>query len=163
MTARWIPHPVLALALLAIWLLLNQSLSPGHLLMGALVAIVATYGMVALRPEKPRILSWRALAKLAGIVAFDIMRSNIAVGRIILVPRSSRVSGFVRIRLEMRNHYGLAALACIITATPGTIWVQLDRGSGMLIIHVLDLIDDEEWVQLIKGRYEALLIEVFGS
>lgn len=163
MTSRWIPHPVLALALLAIWLLLNQSLSPGHLLMGALVAIVATYGMVALRPEKPRIHSWRALARLAGIVAFDITRSNIAVARIILFPQASRVSGFVRIELAMRNHHGLAALACIITATPGTIWVQLDRGSGMLVIHVLDLIDDEEWVRLIKGRYEALLMEVFGS
>ena len=163
MTWRWIPHPVLALALLAIWLLLNQSLSPGHLLLGALVAIVATYGMVALRPEKPGIRSWRALARLAGIVAVDIARSNIAVGRIILFPRASRVSGFVRMQLAMRNQYGLAALACIITATPGTIWVQFDRGSGMLVIHALDLIDDEAWVQLIKGRYEALLIEVFGS
>jgi multicomponent K+:H+ antiporter subunit E len=29
------------------------------------------------------------------------------------------------------------------------------------MIHVLDLIDEGEWVQTIKGRYERLLLEIF--
>ena len=33
--------------------------------------------------------------------------------------------------------------------------------SGVLLIHVLDLVDKDEWVALIKNRYEALLMEIF--
>jgi multicomponent K+:H+ antiporter subunit E len=29
------------------------------------------------------------------------------------------------------------------------------------MIHVLDLIDESEWVDTIKGRYERLLLEIF--
>ena len=29
------------------------------------------------------------------------------------------------------------------------------------MIHVLDLIDESEWVRTIKGRYERLLLEIF--
>lgn len=162
MTRRLIPYPLLALSLLILWLLLVQSLAPAHFLLGGGVAILATHAMAALRPEQARVRSWRAVARLVRVVAADIARSNIAVGRIILSGRKSRVSGFVRLPVDMRNIYGLAALAIIITATPGTIWVQFNRASGALLIHVLDLVDEEDWIRLIKDRYETLLIEIFG-
>ena len=60
----------------------------------------------------------------------------------------------------MRNPYGLAALACIITATPGTIWVEYESAHNSLLIHVLDLIDEEEWIRIIKQRYESHLMEI---
>ena len=57
--------------------------------------------------------------------------------------------------------YGLAALACIITATPGTLWVEYDSADNTMLLHVLDLIDEEEWVRIIKDRYETRLMEIF--
>ena len=65
------------------------------------------------------------------------------------------------IPLDLRDPYGLAVLACIITSTPGTLWVSFDAGEGMLTIHVLDLIDENDWIRTIKGRYERLLLEIF--
>ena len=38
---------------------------------------------------------------------------------------------------------------------------RYDPDSGILLIHVLDLVDKDEWVALIKNRYEALLMEIF--
>ena len=70
-------------------------------------------------------------------------------------------SGFVRVPIDLKDSYGLATLACIITATPGTLWVAFDETGRMLTIHVLDLIDEEQWVRTIKGRYERLLLEIF--
>jgi multicomponent K+:H+ antiporter subunit E len=160
---RWIPHPFLAAALLAMWLLLNQSLSPGQIVLGAAVAVLASLALAALRPEPVRSVSVRPVLKLAGIVLADIVRSNLAVARIVLFPTTKRVSGFVRLPLELRNIHGLTLLAIIITATPGTLWVQLDRSRGILLVHVLDLVDEEAWIRLIKSRYEALLLEIFGS
>jgi multicomponent K+:H+ antiporter subunit E len=29
------------------------------------------------------------------------------------------------------------------------------------MIHVLDLVDENEWIRTIKGRYERLLLEIF--
>jgi multicomponent K+:H+ antiporter subunit E len=72
-----------------------------------------------------------------------------------------RVSGFVRIPLELRDRYGLATLAIILTATPGTLWVQFDAATGTLLLHVFDLLDEEEWRHLVKDRYERRLKEIF--
>jgi multicomponent K+:H+ antiporter subunit E len=102
------------------------------------------------------------MIRLAGLVLADIVRSNIAVASIILGPGKRRErSGFVDIPLELRDPYGLATLACIITATPGTLWVSFDSATGVVMIHVLDLIDESEWVRIVKHRYERLLREIF--
>ena len=158
---RLVPHPLLAAALLAMWLLLNQSLSPAQFALGAGIALVASHGLAALRPRPVAFVSVRPMLRLAGIVAADIARSNLAVARIVLFRRKP-VSGFVRLPLDLKNIHGLAMLALIITATPGTLWVQLDRANGILLVHVLDLVDEEGWIRLIKGRYETLLLEIFG-
>ncbi len=99
---------------------------------------------------------------LAGTVALDILRSNIAVTSIILQGRRRRrVSGFVAIPLDLRDRTGLAVLACIVTSTPGTAWVEYAPDNGVLLIHVLDLVEKEEWIALIKNRYESMLMEIF--
>jgi multicomponent K+:H+ antiporter subunit E len=89
------------------------------------------------------------------------VRSNFAVAAIVLFRRRERVSGFVHLPLDLSNRHGLAVLALIITATPGTMWVEFDRRRSVLLVHVLDLVDESEWIRLIKGRYEELLLEIF--
>jgi len=159
---RWLAFPLLTLCLLAMWLLLVQSVAPGSILMGVLVALVATRLFTVLRPEPVKYRLTSAVVRLAGIVLYDIIRSNIAVARIILTGRTDRgMSGFIRIPIDMRSRHGLALLAVIITATPGTLWVQFDSARGSLLIHVLDLVDEEQWIALIKNRYEKLLMEIF--
>ena len=63
----------------------------------------------------------------------------------------------------MRDPYGLAVLACIITSTPGTIWVNFNSAKGTLMIHVLDLIDERVWIDTIKNRYERPLLEILNE
>jgi multicomponent K+:H+ antiporter subunit E len=75
--------------------------------------------------------------------------------------RRKHVPGFVAIPLDLRDRNGLAVLACIVTSTPGTAWVEYAADSGVLVIHVLDLVSEEEWVDLIKNRYESMLMEIF--
>ncbi|ABE61856.1 multisubunit potassium/proton antiporter, PhaE subunit [Nitrobacter hamburgensis X14] len=159
---RLLPFPIVSASLLAFWLLLNQTLSPGHILLGSAVALIGGWGLAALRPPKAHPRRPGAIVRLAAVVFADIVRSNIAVARIILGPkRSERTPGFVEIPLELRDPYGLAALACIITSTPGTLWVDFNEASGILTIHVLDLVDKAEWVRTIKTRYERRLMEIF--
>ena len=158
---RLIPHPLLAFALLILWLLLTQSLSPGKILLGALASLIATHGYAALRPDPAPRIRLRPMLKLARLVFVDVMRSNIAVAAIVVSRRRDRVADFIRVPIALKNRQALAMLALIITATPGTLWVNFDRRRGILLLHVLDLVDEEQWVRLIKDRYESLLMEIF--
>jgi multicomponent K+:H+ antiporter subunit E len=150
-------------ALLALWLILNESLAPGHLLLGAALALggVAVYNR--LQPAAGRVRNRPGAAlSLLGLVFADIVRSNLAVARIVLgLGASRRVAGFLSLPLELRHPGGLAVIACIITATPGTSWVRYDSAANALTIHVLDLVDADDWVRLFKQRYERRLLEIF--
>lgn len=161
--ARLVPFPILSLGLLALWLLLNQSVNTGHILLGSIVAIGGGLAFAALHPPKARIRRLRPAVRLTGLVLVDIIRSNVAVTKIILqrgVGRR-RTSGFLSIPLDLQDRYGLAILAAIITSTPGTLWVDFNSAKSILTLHVLDLIDEEIWVDTIKRRYERLLMEIF--
>ena len=159
---RWLPYPMMAATLLGVWLLLNESVAPGTIILGgvlslATVATLSTLDLPAGRFRRPR-----AALSLLLLVLVDIVRSNIAVAKIILRPgKGGRVSGFLRIPLDLRAPYGLATLACILTATPGTVWVAYDRSRNTILLHILDLVDEQEWVDLIKRRYETRLMELF--
>lgn len=158
---RWLPYPVLSGLLLVIWLLFNQSLAPGTFLLGALFGIVLGKVFGLLRPPKAQLRNWLLLLPLFMRVTFDIVKSNIAVARIILRLASRPASGFVAVPLTLTDPYGLAVLACIITSTPGTIWVSHDAGSRVLLIHVLNLVDEQASIDAIRQRYEAPLLEIF--
>ena len=153
----------LFLALLALWLVLNESFAPGHWLLGAVLALGSVAVYSRLQPAANRVRN-RPLAavQLLALVLADIVRSNVAVARIVLgLGASKRTAGFLSLPLELRHPGGLAVVACIITATPGTSWVRYDRATGVVTIHVLDLVDEQAWIRLFKQRYERRLLEIF--
>lgn len=155
--------PVAGAGLLLFWLLLNQSLSLGQIVIGSFAAIAGGWALTTLGSPEGRMRRPSAMLRLSGLVLADIVRSNIAVARIVLgFGTRERRSGFVDIPIDLRNPYGLAMLACIITSTPGTLWVNFDERSGKLTIHVLDLLDDSDWPGTIKNRYERLLLAIFA-
>ncbi|QJR14811.1 Na+/H+ antiporter subunit E [Usitatibacter palustris] len=150
------------LTLLALWLALNESLAPGHILLGA---AIAGLGLASLRRLQGRTGAVRrpmtALLLLLRVV-IDVLRSNVAVARIVLgLGPARRAAGFLAVPLELRAPAGLAALACIVTATPGTSWALYDREGNILTLHVLDLADGEALASEIKQRYERPLMEIF--
>ena len=154
----------LFLLLLALWLVLNESLSAAHLLLGALLALGGVAVFSRLQPEtKPVRMRLVAALRLLGMVFADIVRSNIAVARIVLeLGARQRTAGFLALPLELRHPGALAVMACIITATPGTSWVSYDSAANVVTIHVLDLVDEDEWIGQFKQRYERLLMEIFA-
>jgi len=155
-----LPFPFLTLALFIMWVLLT-GFSPGHVLLGGVVAALVSRAMLALQSEDTGFKPSLTVLRLAGLVSIDIIRSNIAVAKVVLFKRAERKSGFLHLPVDLRNPHALAVLAIIITATPGTLWVQHDARRHVILIHVLDLIDADEWIRLIKYRYERLLMEIF--
>lgn len=160
--ATWLlPWPSVSIAVLVIWLLLNQSVSPGQIVLGLLVALTAPRLLTALDMPPLRLRRPWALVRLMGNVVPDVLISNYKVTRAILFSGEERKSGHVLVPLTIRSPYALSALACILTATPGTAWVTYNPHTGVLLMHVLDRQDADELAAAITRRYEQWLLQVF--
>jgi multicomponent K+:H+ antiporter subunit E len=160
--ARRVPL-VLTGVLVVMWLLLNETLSIGSVLLGLLLAVALAWASGVLRPLQPTMRRAPLILLLLANVLRDIVRSNVGVARIVLGLAGKREirSGFVKIPLDLTDPHGLAVLAGIVTATPGTVWVDHDVAESAVTLHVLDLKTEQEWIDWIKRRYERLLMGIF--
>jgi multicomponent K+:H+ antiporter subunit E len=161
---RWLRSPRLSVALLIIWLLLNQSVGLADILVGLILAIVIPHWFRSVLPANVRVRRPLVVFRLIISSLIEIIRSGINVSMLILFTRRDRLnSQFITIPLELRSPYGLAVLSCIINSTPGTVWVEILPNSHDLALHVFDLHDEQWWIDTIKTQYEQHLIEIFDA
>lgn len=157
-----LPYPLLFVSLILFWLLLN-GFTRAQFLLSIVISLFACYAMTALQPQKNHLRSLPTMIWLFGVVSIDIFMSNLSVVKLVLSPRKAHHPGFVVIPLELENRTALAVLACIITAAPGTAWVDYNVARKALTIHVLELDDAKRWRTWVKQRYEQPLIRIFGA
>jgi len=155
--------PVLVLGLTVLWMALNQSFNFGQFVLGLLLAVLLAWAGSTLRPLHARVRRLDIALLLVGIVFFDIIRSNLHVAQVVLGLTGKRVarSDFLEIPLDMRDPHGMAALAVIVTATPGTVCAGFAPDGSWMRLHVIDLQDEAALVRLIKDRYERRLMRIF--
>lgn len=162
---RLLPAPLLSAALFALWLLLNRTLGAGHLLLAGVLALAIPLMTAGLRPVPVRIRRPGVALRLLGTLAWDSLRSNLAVARLLLGPidRRRHSAGFVHVPLDLRDPNGLAVLALIVCLTPGTAWAELSMDRSALLLHALEVGDAGAMAAQIKARYERPLMEIFES
>ncbi|WP_306567179.1 Na+/H+ antiporter subunit E [Aquabacterium sp.] len=162
MIRRLFPAPLLSLALLAIWLVLTRDVSLGQVLLGALVATIVPRMTQSLRPTPVRIRHLGVAFRLFMQVGWDVIVWN---WRVLLGTLASRDKlprgGFVTVPLDLRDPSGLAVLAAIMCVIPGTIWSEIALDRSALLVHIFDLGDPQDEIELIKTRYERPLMEIF--
>jgi len=158
---RLVPYPIFAISLIFMWLILN-GFTVGQLLIAIAVAILGGMAMQPLAPEKVLLRRWWLIVLLLTRVLIDITKSNIATAWIILTGGQRKAaSGFMLIPLEIKSRTAIAILGMILTATPGTAWIAYGVKRNEILLHVLDLHNEQAWQSLIKNRYETLLREIF--
>lgn len=159
---RLLRSPLLSLALFALWLLLNDSVSLGHLLIAVVVALGAPWLSGSLRPQGGQVSSPGVLLRLVVVVGRDVVWSALSVARgVLLAPRRAPRGTFVRVPLDLRDAQALTALSIITTVVPGTVWSELAPDRSSLLLHVWDLDDEAAFIAHFKQSYERPLMEIF--
>ncbi len=164
MTARvsLLPHPGLSSFLLVLWLLLNNSAAPGHLVLGALLGVLIPLFTRRFWPERLGLARPGLMLRFSGRVLWDILVANFAVARVVLGPRSAIRPAFVRVPLDIHDDFPVTVLASVVSLTPGTVSADIDAERRNLLVHALSVSDTEALVQDIKARYEAPIKEIFA-
>ncbi|MDP2818370.1 MAG: Na+/H+ antiporter subunit E [Polaromonas sp.] len=158
---RLLPSPLLSLVLALIWPVLNQSWSLGHMLLGALLALLIPVFTERLRADRAVLRRPGVALRLLFIVLKDIITSNIDVARLILGRESAIRPGFFWLPLSITDPHGIVTLAGIITMTPGTLSADLSADRQHLLVHAFNIDDEAALIASIKSRYEAPLMEIF--
>ena len=158
---RYLPMPVHSLLLFIVWLLLNNTLAPGHLVLAALLAIVIplfTSGLQNTQPgiRKP-ILALRYVLRVIG----DIIVASFEVALLVLGPSRKLNPAFIAVPIDIPHEFPITLLASTVSLTPGTVSAEISEDRKWLYVHVLHLTNKEALIKLIKQRYEALLMEIF--
>lgn len=155
------PHPILSLTLWFVWLLLNNSFSAGHMVLGLVLATVIPLLTSKFLPEKVCIRKPLTLAKFTVIVLWDILIANVMVAKLILGNKDKLKPGFITINLDIEHPLGISLLANTISLTPGTVSCDLSTDRRQLLVHGLHIEDQQTTINEIKQRYEKPLMEVF--
>ena len=156
------PAPLLSVALFLLWLLLNHSVSAGHLVLGGILGLLIPVVTRGLRPLPVRVRSPWSILKLAANAVVDTSISNFNVVRFLAFPSMRKhPAAFVHIPLELRDPNGLAVLAMITCMTPGTAWAEISRDRSVMLLHVLEVGDPQEIIDHVKTKYERPLMEIF--
>ncbi len=159
---RFLPHPLLSLVMLAVWLLLNDTLAPGHIVLGSLLALGIPLLTTPLQKEHPPLRRPLLAVRYLFVLLWDIILSNIEVAIQVMGPLRKLSPGFIAIPLDITADLPITLLASSISLTPGTVSVEVSKDQKWLYVHVLNLTDEAKTIQSIKQRYEAPLKEIFA-
>ncbi|WP_292293480.1 Na+/H+ antiporter subunit E [Marivita sp.] len=162
MMMRLIPHPLLSIALVLVWLGLVNTFTLGNLILGVVFGLVIPMLTAPYWPDRPRIGKPLRVIEYVLVVFWDIVVANVQVAWIILFRRNANIrSHWIVVPLELQSAEAITVLAGTITMTPGTVSATLAADGGCILVHCLDTDDPDAVRDEIKSRYERRLKEIF--
>jgi multicomponent K+:H+ antiporter subunit E len=162
MSRRLLPQPLLSLTVFLLWTAISNAASPGRLLLGALLAFAVPLLTRRFWPDPPRLLRPGLALRFCGVVAADIFVANWRVARRVIGPLHQLSPAFVEVPLEIHDPFLATLLASVVSLTPGTVAIDVDRQRWVMLVHALDAPDPQALVEEIKARYELPLKEMFA-
>lgn len=162
MVARLVPHPLLSLTLVLVWLGLVNNFTLGNLLLGVMFGIVVPMLTAAYWPDRPKLGKPLKVLGYVLVVLWDIVVANVQVAAIIMFKRNADIhSHWIVVPLELTSPEAITVLAGTITMTPGTVSATLSADGGSILVHCLHTDDADAVRDEIKTRYEQRLQEIF--
>ena len=158
---RVLPHPWLSLSMLIGWQLLMNAVSVGSLIMGAVLACAIPWLTNVFWPNPPLSCRVDRLLVFVWRVLVDILLANLQVAKLILGPRRELRPAFVEYPLTLQHEFSISVLASTISLTPGTVSADISPDRKSLLIHGLDVRDEQKLIEHIRKRYELPIKEVF--
>lgn len=162
MFKRLFPHPLLSIVLALVWLALVNKVTPGNVLLGAILGIVVPMLTGPYWPRRAKIGNPLRVIEYILVVLWDIVVANVQVAMIIIFKRNENIrSHWITVPLELTSPEAITVLAGTITMTPGTVSTMLSADGGSILVHCLHTDDPDEVRDTIKSRYEWRLKEIF--
>lgn len=163
---RLTSHWVLLAWLTVVWVALWGSLTVANVLGGVLVAAVLL--LLLPLPDVPSEGGVRpvALVRLGLVFFWELVKASFTVVWQVLQPRAQLRQAVIAVPVVGLTDRLLTLLANIISLTPGTLALEVDRPRSTLYVHVLNIGDSPGAADSVRAsivRLERLAILALGS
>lgn len=158
-------QPVAVGWLVVLWLLLWGRVSPGLVVSGLVVGVVA----IALFPLPPLAIEGRvrpfAALRFAVRFGFDVVRASVEVASLAVRRDQEAPTAVIGVPLVTRSDLMLTLVAEVLSLVPGSLVVEIDRHDGIVYLHLIG-VPDHDAIERERARAretEARMIRAFGS
>ncbi|AEY00264.1 cation antiporter [Oceanimonas sp. GK1] len=144
------------------WVVLSGTYSISNLVVGILLSYLV---LAYVGRDKPTFA--RYFGKAPRIVSFvlffiwDLIKSNARVAYDVLTPTHLMRPGVIAIPLDLKDEGGITILANLITATPGSLTLDVSSDRKVLYVHLMYLEDESRQLAEFKAL-EARVIDLLG-
>jgi multicomponent Na+:H+ antiporter subunit E len=157
---------IITIVLMTVWILLNNSLDPVLLIIGAVVSILialtfctrcSVFNDIKLTPK-----SFFYSIGYIFVFIFELFKANFDVAFRVISPKLPINPGIVKVKTNLKSDFGRMMLANSITLTPGTLTVDIK--DEFIYVHWIDVTDKDidAATEKIVSTFEKFLIEIYG-
>lgn len=155
----------LLLWLVVVWGALWGDWSPGNLVFGLILALLVTRALTL--PAIKLSGRFNVLHFAVFVVSFvwQVAKASFHVFKLAIVQGPRVRNAVVGVKLRQNNDLLMTAVGHTMALIPGSLVVEVDRGSGTLYFHVLDVADEHQ-AEIFREsalRIEAAWIRIMGS
>ena len=156
---------IIVTALALLWLLLWGTFSWGNLVNGLLVGVVVTTVFPLPDAHVGGRLHLGALLSLVGRFAVDVVLASVTVAWLAVRPGPPPVSSVVAVEVRSSSELVLTVLTEVLSLVPGSLIIEVDPRTSVVVAHVLDAGDDQAVAQFRERvrEVEARVIRALGT
>jgi multicomponent Na+:H+ antiporter subunit E len=149
--------------LILVWMLLWGTVSAANVISGLAIALMITLLLpLPAVPVEGRVHPL-SLLLLIGLVAYELLMSSLQVAWLAMRPGPPPRSAVLRAHLDIKSDLVLALAVNIVTLTPGSMVLEIDRARRLIYVHVIDVGSDKAVSRFYRqvSRIERLLVATF--
>jgi len=158
---------ILFIIALLTWTFLTWPPDLEHLMVGILISAFVSFVIGDMFVKRPHLFKHPSrylwFLYFVPIFIWECLKANFDVAYRVAHPDLPINPGIVKVKTTLTSDTGLTFLANSITLTPGTMSVDIDRESGFLYIHWIDVKDKdvEKATEIIVQKFENILKRIF--
>lgn len=147
--------------LVLIWLGFSNDYTVANLILGLFIC-TSCHFLVKHKATKYSFNLYRCFV-LLGFILYELIVSSIVVAYDILTPKRKSNPTVMKIDLRCTNDLERTLLANLISLTPGTLSLHIDKSKNQLILHVMFNTETERTLSFLRNTFEPMIMKVFND
>ncbi|MCR9017486.1 Na+/H+ antiporter subunit E [Aquiflexum gelatinilyticum] len=148
------------LILAIIWVMATGTLTEENFLFGFFISFTILW-VITFKKEERKYFT--VIPKLLAYIAFifwEIIKANFQSLKESFYPKSKLEPAIVKVPLDAKTDVEISILSNIISLTPGTLIMDVSDDKKVVYVHVMHLLDKENFIKEIKLKFEKPLLEL---